>query len=280
MGTQSDVKIELQLEPINLGCIAILSGVGQWSLWVVAGFMLAMPGATYALVKTVPGFMPASSWTVVLGHVVALFAALMTSLCLPRCAALLVKRWQVTWIKEDELLAVGKILVTPLVPGLLTVVLDERCLRGWVTFWEPCRGSQLEVTAGRQLDWMGRHLTFSHAILSRKSLCGMPTVSRPSSCVHAVLDRSAVLFLGSLSHMAFTTPALLLLRGKLIKLSAFRVTLAFTWELAIMLVPFIPLACPLLLMLSAVHQTLLSAGLLVNEEGSLTFILPTAALKV
>eukprot|EP00971_Amphidinium_carterae_P070438 1393269-Amphidinium_carterae.1 len=108
-----------------------------WGLWLALCVIVSAPGALYAMIHSVPGFLQGSellAWIVF--RVFGLLTALLTVVLLPLCAHRLAALHSA--ITAVDLLGIGKMLTTLFVPGFVTVACHENCGGLWVKFWAPC----------------------------------------------------------------------------------------------------------------------------------------------
>eukprot|EP00971_Amphidinium_carterae_P079897 1580811-Amphidinium_carterae.1 len=107
-------------------------------LWLIICFLASAPSTVYASIKAVPGLLHFHSTTIwLLNQGVPLLTGFVTSVVLPGIAGLLCKQVSSS-INAADLLIVGQLLATPVLPSVVTIVCHAECLGAWVFFWHPC----------------------------------------------------------------------------------------------------------------------------------------------
>mmetsp|Transcript_17108 Transcript_17108/g.30872 ORF Transcript_17108/g.30872 Transcript_17108/m.30872 type:complete len:511 (+) Transcript_17108:1238-2770(+) len=243
-----------------------------WCCWLVICLLFAGPGALYSIMRAVPGFVHMSrglQW--LLEKAVSLITAFFTSFCLPKCQKAL-RAMAKAKPRSMELLSVGKLVTAMLVPWSVHFLAHEHCIGLWTALWKPCQGSEDGLTIIFSHINFLQHIETSQSIyadvmMTRSDVCQRGLTFLPRKCVHAVLERCGRLFLGTLVHYAFTTPAVrMTFTSTTLKLNSLWVQLVFLWELFLIFGASVPATLALAVLVIVVHNVLLSVAHLVGLD--------------
>eukprot|EP00971_Amphidinium_carterae_P118203 2341788-Amphidinium_carterae.1 len=111
-----------------------------------------------------------------LGHAVSFLTAILASLCLPRGANALHALSELC-PRTIELLSVGKLCTTLLIPCAVHLLAHEHCCGLWTTLWEPCQAYSdiLNVRLFHENfdPYVGRvqQATYVELVMSKQDVC-------------------------------------------------------------------------------------------------------------
>eukprot|EP00971_Amphidinium_carterae_P344329 6484656-Amphidinium_carterae.1 len=237
-----------------------------FTLWPLAVMLVSVPGTLFSAVKAVPGLVHMDATLMfVLTQSVSLWIGLLTAFGLQKVAMLL----STSTVDRANLLIVAKLLVTVLLPSLVTATCHAECLGGWKLFWKVCTVAE-EFARNRVLLDLGSNqgdFTAELQVVDRSELCGMSLHVKPSGCADAVMDRLAQLLYTKTLHHALSFPAVRLLQRRKWSIADACGTLAFAWLGTLMLGPCLPMLHLLSLMLLSTHAALLFGPLRFLQHG-------------
>ena len=193
-----------------------------WLLWCVSIVALSTPAILYQVVKSIPGFLHFGKiLSLGLGASIGAIQGWVSSFIVPYLAS------RMTWQKH-MLTAVSSLLMSCLLPSVLTIYLDAGCLARWVTLWEPCQSnsqsfqSRLICSTWNQQDCIDGVLepyqNIDIMLLRSSDMCephfswSSTSISR---CMHISLLRLQEVWLGKFITIGLVWPGLALMVGKL-----------------------------------------------------------------
>eukprot|EP00971_Amphidinium_carterae_P120636 2390343-Amphidinium_carterae.1 len=234
-----------------------------WNMWLIACLLASVPSALYATLKAIPGLMRVNTTLqFAVNQSVVLFNAALTTFVLPVAASLLCSHSEFEK-SESDLLIIGQLVATLLIPSALTIIFHADCLGAWVFFWQPCAAFTSSMGAWSNMRFAvessipGMPAYVNQQLLSRSEVCELNANIERSRCTDAVLEHLMQLFLVKMVHLTFTFTSFRILSRKRIRFKRAYVLLAYVWSIAMMLGPCIPLLIPLSLLFAAVHTTIL-----------------------
>eukprot|EP00971_Amphidinium_carterae_P034212 673632-Amphidinium_carterae.1 len=262
-GRRSEAKSRSEAAQSSAPGTRVLGQAVVWNIWFVLCVLVAAPGALYAAVKAIPGFLSLQGtrqWFV--DGSLFFFTAIGESIGLVKLAHLLCTAAR-TQADEVELLTIGQLLSIPVLPGLVTVACHAECLGAWVYFWAPCRAATCDADAfrehvaqlSRSVDASG--IALRRKILSREDVCGLNRHMRKDQCADAVVERLVRLLFARFVHQTFSIPGSRVLTDVPMRLKSSCVLLGYVWLVTLMFGACIPLLFPLSMLLALVHSAIL-----------------------
>ena len=219
---------------------ALVCAWALWLLWILVVIVLSVFVMMNMAAKCLPSFLTLSgNSTYYLEVSMGLLPAIVNGALVPWLAKLISTQ---SWNKarKPSLICVASALSTFLIPALVVLYLDGKCMDRWTLWWRACDNAHsFDVKAQLHHNVM--------QVLHHRDICNPKRDLSLSACVRSIALKLQGVLLSKLVTAAFALPAYrLVLRRHYTDTDEMVVKVAVCLELGMLLGPCLPLALPLL----------------------------------